>query len=387
MNNSDQTIDQLRQHLYLRDDLRLRLSGIRDRDTFIQAALEVAGELNVDVSFDQISQQLSNRQQPHLNRLPSDLSGWYPQKINWKAGIPNISWCYMAEHPFSEPFYADSFTRHGLCALNQFLHFETLLQAIEPWAIVEEIAPSGFIFHMSRCGSTLVSQVLSALPVNLCYSEPEPLDAVLRARLQHPEITEAQQIQWLQALINLWGRRRSGREQHLFIKTDCWHIAAFPLLQKAFPGVPMIFLYRDPVEVLVSHQKQRGMQMVPGLIEAEWLSDDISNSPPEPLDAYGAWVLGNICRMASEHCAKGSMLTLNYQHLPDAIWNCLSEYFGIRYQPDEIEIMRAAAGYNAKAPRQSFSSDSQRKQDAASDNIRSLARIWVAPYCDILENP
>ena len=33
------------------------------------------------------------------------------------------------------------------------------------------IDPTGFIFHLARCGSTLVSQMLAALPEHIVLSE------------------------------------------------------------------------------------------------------------------------------------------------------------------------------------------------------------------------
>jgi hypothetical protein len=48
------------------------------------------------------------------------------------------------------------------------------------------------------------------------------------------------------------GQARAG-ETRLFLKLDCWHMRDLPLFRRAFPNTPWVFLYRDPVEVLVSH--------------------------------------------------------------------------------------------------------------------------------------
>ena len=40
--------------------------------------------------------------------------------------------------------------------------------------------PSGFIFHMSRCGSTVISQMLAALAEHVVVSEAGPIDALAR---------------------------------------------------------------------------------------------------------------------------------------------------------------------------------------------------------------
>ena len=38
--------------------------------------------------------------------------------------------------------------------------------------MAEPIEPTGFIFHESRVGSTLVANMLASIPANLVYSEP-----------------------------------------------------------------------------------------------------------------------------------------------------------------------------------------------------------------------
>ena len=47
------------------------------------------------------------------------------------------------------------------------------------------LAPSLFLFHVSRCGSTLISQMLAALPQNVVISEAGPMDAILRSHLRN----------------------------------------------------------------------------------------------------------------------------------------------------------------------------------------------------------
>jgi hypothetical protein len=118
-------------------------------------------------------------------------------------------------------------------------------------------APDGLVFHMSRCGSTLVAQMFAALPDSMVVSEPPPLDDVLQISLLGGADTA---IAALRAMSAAFGRR-GGRP--FVLKLDAWHALALPLFRRAFPDTPWVFLYRDPVEVLVSHMRQRGSQMLP----------------------------------------------------------------------------------------------------------------------------
>jgi hypothetical protein len=72
--------------------------------------------------------------------------------------------------------------------------------------------PDGFVFHMSRCGSTLVAQMLAVVPDHVVVSEAEPLDygelpgAVLERILGH---FGAQPDAGERALMQAAGRRNA----------------------------------------------------------------------------------------------------------------------------------------------------------------------------------
>ena len=240
---------------------------------------------------------------------------------------------------------------------------------------------------MSRCGSTLVAQMLAALRQNIVISEAGPVDAVLRADWHDPTITAAQRIAWLRALLSAYARPRHG-EQHFYVKFDSWHTLELPLIQAAFPTVPWIFLYRDPVQVLVSHQRQRGSQMVPGLLPPQWLGLDLqpldSGSLGASLDEYGARVLQRVCDAALQQLNPHARL-INYRQLPAAVWAEIAEHFGVEYSAADLAAMRQAAQFDAKNPRLTFASDTEDKKQAASADLRRLADMWLEPIYTALE--
>src|SRR4029077_6493953 len=156
------------------------------------------------------------------------------------------------------------------------------------------LEPSGFIFHMSRCGSTLVSQMLAALPSNIVVSEASPIDTVVQAGRWRRDLSEDRQARWLPPIIGALGQKRTGSEQHYFIKLDCWHTLALPLFRRAFPAVPWVFLYRDPVEVLASQVSQPGTQMLPRGIGPNLYGIERAYGPGSAEDYY-ARVLAKVC--------------------------------------------------------------------------------------------
>ncbi|MXR28952.1 sulfotransferase family protein, partial [Pseudomonas sp. PICF6] len=66
----------------------------------------------------------------------------------------------------------------------------------------------------------------------------------------------------LRGLMSAYGQRRRGMEQRLVIKLDAWNIGELALLRECFPDTPWLFVYRDPLEIAVSHWRRPGMHMV-----------------------------------------------------------------------------------------------------------------------------
>lgn len=265
---------------------------------------------------------------------PPSMRGWYPLL----ADPEHLWWRHFGDKRFSEPFFHDTVFALG----RHQPYVQTGYDALA--AFDDTLAPSAFIFHTSRCGSTLLAQLLALLPDTVVMSEPPVIDAFLATR--HARQDEADSVQPIRRIVAALGQRRFGRERHYFIKLDSWHIGALPLLRQAFPDTPCIFLYRRPDEVLASHCRQRGRQMVPGLVAPTLLRPDTSGLAPGDLDGYGARVLALFFEAACRH--SDELLLFNYTQLPQLTWETLPELFGICCPPATVAAMRARAGLHAK---------------------------------------
>src|SRR5438067_13275994 len=126
-----------------------------------------------------------------------------------------------------------------------------------------------------------------------------------------PNADEERYAHWLAALTCAFGHRRSGDERHYFIKLDSWHTVALPLFRRAFPEVPWIFLYRDPVEVLVSQLRMAGMQMIPGMLGPNLFGIEPSHRLQRPED-HCARVLASICEPVLQQYSKAAASLVNY---------------------------------------------------------------------------
>jgi hypothetical protein len=197
-------------------------------------------------------------------------------------------------------------------------------------------------------------------------------------------VTEEEQVRWLRALVSAMGQPRQGNETRLFVKLDSWHTLFLPLLRRAFPDVPWIFLYRDPLEVLVSQVRQRGSQMIPGVLPPTLLGLTPAELSTLSLDEYAARVLAQVCRAAlTPRDAKGRFVS--YRALPEAVEGDIAEHFGLRLSAEERARLTAAARFNAKAPGLPFTPDTQAKQREAKEPLRLLADRWLSGLHSELE--
>jgi len=120
--------------------------------------------------------------------------------------------------------------------------------------------PSGFVFHESRCGSTLAANALAAFdPIrNRVYSEsPPPVSALQACGIPGTDLRCSldQAAMLFQDVVYLMGRTDDPRERNLFFKIQSIGTRYLDVFLRAFPETPWIFVYRDPVQVIMSHFK------------------------------------------------------------------------------------------------------------------------------------
>src|ERR671919_205551 len=146
--------------------------------------------------------------------------GWLPVDAVVVDGRPGLWWMDMSGVSLTEPFFQQTVERtkaENSQRGEQFTEFDVLMQLEKT---LDSVPPTGFIFHSSRCGSTLVANACRAICNSIVLSEPNALDKLI-ARL----ITDAPQHTpkcalysvFIRGVVHALAQRRLGTEQHLFI--------------------------------------------------------------------------------------------------------------------------------------------------------------------------
>lgn len=200
------------------------------------------------------------------------MCNWIPRRFSQPTPeVLDCEWLFLNDKRFEEPFFDQTISRCMSHAYNSSYYkvITGMEDMVAGAAEMNSIAPCAFIFHTSRCGSTLMTQLLSLFPQNIVVPEHAALDQLLRLPMQGFIDQHHQQETWVKACISLLGQIRFRDENKFIIKLDCWHFAFFDQIAAWYPETPKIILYREPMASIASHLKHPGMQAVPDLLEPE----------------------------------------------------------------------------------------------------------------------
>ena len=252
----------------------------------------------------------------------------------------------------------------------------TPLAVLDRCADAPGIAPAGFVFHMSRCGSTLIAQMLARLSDTIVLSEPQPLDALLRLRGRG--VDDETLARWFRAMVSALAQPRRG-EHRLFVKFHAWHVLELPFIARAFPGVPWTFVFREPRAVLRSQVTSPGAEAVLGTIDPAYVGLDYAAGYAMPPGEYAARVVAAFCEAALRYAGTGRSAFVEYAALPDAVFSELLPFFGVRAGAADAARMRDAARLDSKDAAAAFRARAGHAD--APDEIERLAATWLdAPY-------
>jgi len=285
---------------------------------------------------------------------------------------------------FRDPFFVDTLQRLpklGLCLRQMPRRLLPGVGALSP-----DAAPAGVILQISRCGSTLLANLLREVRGCVVYSEPPAINDLLMPPYgdwSEDEIVTG--LRLMAAELSAAGGRRP-----YVLKLRSWNVLRADLVLRAFPESPWIFLTRDPVEVAASVLRK----------PPTWLRAHLDpNNPFLPyLDAaaatadretYVAHVLAGFAQAISG-VSRTSGKLVRYEDFGSETWNAVAAHFSLSPSAEDRARMKAQAGLYSKdilrlTP---FTSDAAAKQAEASPLLRSavagntlpvferLARSW-----------
>lgn len=333
----------------------------------------------------------SKLRQDSVAQSNAELTGWLPVDAVVVDGLPGLWWMDMSDVSLTEPFFQQTVERakaENNKRGERFTEFDVLLQLEKA---LDSTPPTGFIFHSSRCGSTLVANACRAITNSIVISEANAIDKlVARFITDAPEgsVKESIYSVFLRGVVHALGQRRTGSEQRLFVKFACCSFAQIERIKRIWPNVPWIFLYRDPVETIVSNLTT----VPPWLVDEDRrvLASITGASPAEVaemrLEELCARTIGSLFSIAHRAAGDNTML-VNYNQLSVPVISSVLRFFKVSPSADEVStIERESRVYSKEASgTRTFVADSDAKNKLASELIRDMADTWATEPYRLLE--
>eukprot|EP01038_Epipyxis_sp_PR26KG_P007811 gene7811-10609_t len=267
------------------------------------------------------------------------------------------------------------------------------------------VPPTGFVFHESRVGSTLVANFLASDPWSMVFSESTP---VANALLHCWSCTRDQHIKLIRDVVKLMGQ--SPFHKRLFFKFQSITVTKMDIVLEAFPNTPWAFVYRNPIQTLMSHlDPKKGSNAAPCLRSmrnppaqvSEVVFQATGKTRGGPNEAWCAAHLNMLCTMAlrayenygNYSDSSGSTIfrgiLINYDSLPGFIPQVLLPLFGTYPSDIWLAKMTQESKYYSKSRNaiyRLFFGDSKDKEDRATENIQLYGKKILSPTFELLES-
>ncbi len=310
----------------------------------------------------------------------ADLARWTPVKLDFSGPTPAVFWADLSAERFVEPFFDQTVARWA-SGPRARPPVRTGLDALAALDGEPSLEPAGMIFHLSRCGSTLVSRLLGTLPGVVVLAEPSPLNTLLG--LDSDQADKAGLIAAVRLVVRALGRRRHGDERQLVLKCTSWNIRHRAILAAAFPDTPWIWVQRDPAHVLSSllHNPPGwlALQTAPHRAARRFGLDE-AKVPAMTRPEFAARALGAMLWAALSD-PTGGRLCIDYADLPAAVWLSVATHFGLDVDPAAIARMTEESQLYSKDPEpRVFTGDSPERRRVTEEIIEAARRFAEPGY-------
>ena len=299
---------------------------------------------------------------PRVVREKAPPAQWLPVQLFEDEDGLRVEWHHFGFSRLTEPFFEQSWAKVAALPAQRLLRVQTPVDALLEFAAGP--APDGLVFHMSRCGSTLVAQMLAELEKVIVVAEAPVFDAVLRMHLAGHLAAEH-----VRGVTGALMRKRHPEAQRAVFKLDAWHTPCWPILARLFPDTPAIFLHRDPTEVLVSHERRPGLHAVQGQLPLSLYGFTDGGRIAEA--DHAAWAIAQIVESGLAAVSSDYARPVDYADLPDALAASILPVFGITPDGDERDRLTLAGHRYSKDPSRSFRTDSDEKRASASPRLHA----------------
>ena len=290
-----------------------------------------------------------------------------------------ITWVDFGDMHLRETFLEIS-AEELIQSIPETLTVVTDLDVLEqPDLYADSLPPAGFIFQIGRCGSTLLAKVLSKLGRHIVIKEPPLIEQVLGVEFEW--LFKDSRPAYFRSLLNVYGHKRLPEHERFFVKLSSNHVKRMGMIRRLYPGVPWLFLYRNPLETIPTSldgpawnvrnkDTPEGSFETALPIETVKRMSDVEFSVQVEASSFRI-AIENIC----DHCLFVDYTQLRPENIPDIL-----RLFDLDVTKEELAEMVEPFGFYSKSDAESvpFKSDSALKRSKVTDDIKRAidVELW-----------
>ncbi len=268
-----------------------------------------------------------------LDELKSEMArlpGLIPVGVDSSSG--QLRWLDLASYHCYQGFFRDALAFYRALSTSEPAEMCSRLDVLAvPDLIPDTIAPTGFIFHAGRCGSTLLARVLARSRSNMVFSEASAHNQMWRLISAQDTLDLA----LYRSLLTGMGRQRLPSYRHHIIKLTSWNIVQSAFIQTAFPDAPALFLFREPGRLLESYGRE----------QAPWMGIDtgiglVWNTPEAAIEAFFEAAIAR---------SGPRFRVLDYADLTPERLPLILQYLCVEVSPAELRQMTSEFLFDAKS--------------------------------------
>jgi hypothetical protein len=298
---------------------------------------------------------------------------------------PQIEWLDLTGIGFHEPFFHQTVEKARARRpeiKSVFTDVDALLRT-EHFATADP--PTGFIFHTSRCGSTLVANACRVLEASRVIAEPPVVDKLISRLFTDAEPDSAKELLYLtliKSAVRSLAPVHADFNQRFFLKFACASILQIKLIRRIWPTVPFLVLYRHPLEITVSNLRNLPQWMrsdnnaaasaaIAGVTEAQL--QEMSN------EEFCARALGRYYSAAESVWGDPFTFLVDYDQLSLKTIGRILEFFGAKVSTEEYQAIQESMQLHAKDATRPFQPDGLSKKASASSYAIEMVQKWAMP--------
>lgn len=319
-------------------------------------------------------------------------SGWLPAEIDIDGVRPLVKWLDFSQTPISHPFFSQTIESVRAQSAIPADSTTELGQIVEYARGLESPTPSGFIFHISRCGSTLIANCMRNAHTLVLSEAPALTGSLLPYTTGvwriSARVWERSSRELVESIVRLFSHHAHTLNQDkLIIKFASWTIMSWQLVRSIWPRVPCIVVIRSPSEVIQSNLS--GPSGLAAIRENPLIAGGFW-----PAFGYGvlgmgreeyyARAIGAMCETALLLTSQGCRVVDYGQLTPECVTE-IADYFGLSSGSDPEPCRRVFEAYAKDSTGQRpFRAEDDRWKLSVSEKVRIVSKKWSdEPYASL----